>query len=150
AAVAAGVNMCDLGGHIGIAREQHAFDKEARAKNISIVPNCGQVPGMGTSLMVYAMELLDEASEVYMWDGGLPQKPRPPFNYLLTFNMAGLTNEYAENGVFIRDGKITEVEPMTEMETLEFPEPIGKLEAFTTGGGTDSMPWTYEGKLRTL
>jgi lysine 6-dehydrogenase len=150
AAVAARISMCDLGGHIGIAREQHAFDSQARSAGISIVPNCGQVPGMGTSLMVYAMELLDEAHAVYMWDGGLPQKPRQPFRYLLTFNMAGLTNEYAESAVFIRDGKITEVEPMTELETLEFPQPIGRLEAFVTGGGTDSMPWTYEGKLRTL
>lgn len=150
AALTARVSMCDLGGHIGIAREQHAFDEQARAANISIVPNCGQVPGMGTSMMVYAMELLDDASEVYMWDGGLPQKPRAPFHYLLTFNMAGLTNEYAENAVFIRDGKITDMEPLTEVETLQFPEPIGKLEAFVTGGGTDSMPWTYEGKLRTL
>jgi lysine 6-dehydrogenase len=150
AAIAAGVNMCDLGGHIGIAREQHALDAAARKAGISIVPNCGQVPGMGTSLMVYAMELVGDATEVYMWDGGLPQRPRPPFLYQLTFNMAGLTNEYAENAVFIRDGKIVEVEPMTELEVLEFPEPIGRLEAFVTGGGTDSMPWTYDGKLRTL
>jgi lysine 6-dehydrogenase len=150
AAIAAQVNMCDLGGHIGIARDQHALSDEAAAAGISIVPNCGQVPGMGTSLMVYAMELLDDAKEVYMWDGGLPQKPREPFRYLLTFNMAGLTNEYAENAMFLRDGRITEVEPLTELEVVEFPEPIGKLEAFVTGGGTDSMPWTYEGKLRVL
>jgi lysine 6-dehydrogenase len=108
------------------------------------------VPGMGTSLCVYAMELLDEPVDVYMWDGGIPQKPRPPFKYLLTFHIAGLTNEYAEPGAFLRDGKITLVEPMTELETVEFPEPIGKLEAFVAGGGTDTMPWTFEGKLRTL
>ena len=52
-----------------------------------------------------------------MWDGGLPQNPRPPFNYLLTFNIAGLTNEYAEPPVFLRDGKLTEVPPMTELES---------------------------------
>jgi hypothetical protein len=28
---------------------------------------------MGTSLMVYAMNRLDEPEEVLMWDGGLPQ-----------------------------------------------------------------------------
>jgi lysine 6-dehydrogenase len=39
---------------------------------------------------------------------------------------------------------------MTELETVEFPEPIGTLEAFVAGGGTDTMPWTFEGKLRTL
>jgi len=149
-AIRVGAHMCDLGGHTGIARQQHGFDAQARAAGISIVPNCGQVPGMGTSLMVYAMELLDEATDVYMWDGGLPRNPRPPFNYLLTFHIAGLTNEYAEPAVFIRDGQVVEVKPMTELEVVEFPEPIGTLEAFVTGGGLDTMPWTFEGRLRTL
>jgi lysine 6-dehydrogenase len=143
-------HMCDLGGHTGIARQQHGFDAEARAAGISIVPNCGQVPGMGTTLMVYAMELLDEAVDVFMWDGGLPKNPRPPFNYLLSFNIAGLTNEYAEPAIFLRDWKVTEVDTMTELETVEFPEPIGTLEAFVAGGGTDTMPWTFEGRVRTL
>lgn len=144
------VNLCDLGGNTEIARQQHKFDAAARSKGLSIIPNCGQVPGLGTSLMVYAMESLDEPVDVYMWDGGIPQNPRPPFKYLLTFHVAGLTNEYAEPAIFLRDWKITEVEPMTEMETVEFPEPIGTLEAFVAGGGTDTMPWTFEGKLRTL
>jgi lysine 6-dehydrogenase len=149
-ALQAGVNLCDLGGNTDIARKQHAFADRAGKKGISIVPNCGQVPGMGTSLCVYAMELLDEPLDVFMWDGGIPQNPRPPFKYLLTFHVAGLTNEYAEPGIFLRDGKVTEVEPMTELETVDFPPPIGALEAFVTGGGTDTMPWTFEGKLRTL
>jgi lysine 6-dehydrogenase len=149
-ALQVGASMCDLGGHTGIARQQHAFDSDARRDNISIVPNCGQVPGLGTTLSVYAIEQLDEAVDVFMWDGGIPQNPRPPFNYLLTFHIAGLTNEYAESAIFLRDGRVTEVEPMTELETVEFPPPIGTLEAFVAGGGTDTMPWTYEGKLRTL
>ncbi len=150
AALRGRVSVCDLGGHIGIARQQHACHDEALRAGVSVIPNCGQVPGMGTSLMVRAMELLDEAVDVFMWDGGLPQQPRPPFHYLLTFNMAGLTNEYAEPAVFLRDGKITEIEPLSELETVSFPEPIGTLEAFVAGGGTDTMPWTFEGKLRTL
>jgi lysine 6-dehydrogenase len=93
---------------------------------------------------------LDKAVDVYMWDGGIPQDPKPPFKYLLTFNIAGLTNEYAEPAIFIRDGEIVEVEPMTRLETVDFPPPIGRLEAFVAGGGTSSMPWTYQGRLRTL
>jgi lysine 6-dehydrogenase len=150
AALDAGVSLCDLGGNTDIARQQHTFDEQARAAGISIIPNCGQVPGMGTSLAVYAIELLDEAVDVLMWDGGIPQKPRPPFDYLLTFHIAGLTNEYAEPAIFLRDWKVTEVEPMSEVESVDFPPPIGRLEAFVAGGGTDTMPWTYEGKLRTL
>jgi len=150
AAIEMRAHMCDLGGHIGIARQQHALDAKARQAGVSIIPNCGQVPGMGTTLMVYAMELLDEAVDVLMWDGGIPQDPRPPFNYYLTFNIEGLTNEYAEQAIFLRDWKVTEVDTMSELETIEFPEPIGTLEAFVAGGGTDTMPWTFEGKVRTL
>jgi lysine 6-dehydrogenase len=150
AAVQAGASMCDLGGNTELVREQLGFDAEAREANISIIPDCGQVPGMGTTLMVYAMSLMDEPEEVFMWDGGLPKEPRPPFDYLLTFNIAGLTNEYAESPVFLRDGRPTLVPTMEELEELEFPPPVGRLEAFTTGGGVSTMPWTYEGKLKTL
>jgi lysine 6-dehydrogenase len=150
AAVETGASMCDLGGNTDIVQQQLALDAEARAAGISIVPDCGQVPGMGTTLMVYAMNLLDEPEEVFMWDGGLPQDPRPPFDYLLTFNVAGLTNEYAESPVFLRDGKPTVVPTMDELEEIEFPAPVGRLEAFTTGGGVSTMPWTFQGKLKTV
>ncbi len=143
-------SMCDLGGNTDIARQQHRFNEKARQAGISIIPDCGQVPGMGSSLTVYTMGLLDEVEDVFMWDGGIPQNPQPPFNYLLTFHVAGLTNEYAEPAIFLRNGKITEVEPMTELETVEFPDSVGTLEAFVAGGGTSTMPWTFEGKLRTL
>ena len=150
AALQAGASMCDLGGNTDLVREQLGFDAEARAADISIIPDCGQVPGMGSTLMVYAMNLLDEPEEVFMWDGGLPQEPRSPFDYLLTFNIAGLTNEYAEPPIFLRNGRPTLVPTMDELEELEFPPPVGRLEAFTTGGGVSTMPWTFEGKLKTL
>jgi len=149
-AIQAEAHMCDLGGNTEIVRQQHGFDAEAKAAGISVIPDCGMVPGMGSSLVVYTMELLDEATDIYMWEGGIPQNPRPPFNYLLTFHIAGLTNEYAEPAIFIRDGKVVEVEPITELETVEFPEPMGTLEAFVTGGATSTMPWTFQGRLRTL
>lgn len=143
AAIKAGTNMCDLGGNTDLVKEQLKFDSEAKKAKISIIPDCGQVPGMGTSLCVYAMSLLDNPSEVYMWDCGLPQNPRPPFNYLLTFNIEGLTNEYAEPTYFLRDGELIEIQPFEELEVIEFPDPIGKLEAFTTGGGTSTAPLTF-------
>jgi lysine 6-dehydrogenase len=149
AAIEAKASMCDLGGNTDIVKEQLNLNLQAKEAKISIVPDCGQVPGMGTTLCVYAMNLLDKPSEVYMWDGGLPQNPKPPFNYLLTFNIEGLTNEYAEPTIFLREGKLVEVEPLEELEEIHFDAPIGRLEAFTTGGGTSTAPWTFEGKLKT-
>jgi len=150
AAIEAGASMCDLGGNTDVVRQQLDLDEAARVAGISVVPDCGQVPGMGTSLMVYAMSLLDETGEVFMWDGGLPQNPRPPFNYMTTFHMAGLTNEFAEPGLYLREGKPVLVPPLEELEMVEFPPPIGRVEAFTSSGGVSTMPWTFAGKLRTL
>jgi lysine 6-dehydrogenase len=149
AAVSARASMCDLGGNTDLVWEQLALDEQAREAGISLIPDCGQVPGMGTSLIVYTLGLLDEAEHVYMWDGGLPQSPRPPFNYLLTFNIAGLTNEYAESPVFLRDGRRAVVPTLTELEEIDLP-PVGRLEAFVTGGGVSTLPWTFEGRLQTL
>jgi lysine 6-dehydrogenase len=151
-AIEARASMTDLGGNTGLVREQLRLSPEAEAAGIAMIPDCGQVPGMGTSLTVYAMSLLDETDEVTFWDGGNPLHPRPPFNYILTFNIAGLTNEYHGVAHFLRDGRRVEVPTFLEedYETVDFPEPIGRMEAFVAGGGTSTMPWTFEGKLRTL
>ncbi|HYB00400.1 MAG TPA: saccharopine dehydrogenase C-terminal domain-containing protein [Ktedonobacteraceae bacterium] len=150
AALRARVSMCDFGGNTGQVRQQLAFDVEAKAAGITLIPDCGQVPGLGTSLCSYAMTLLDEPRDILLYDGGIPLHPRPPWNYILTFNIEGLTNEYFGTTLFLRDGKMFETPCFEEYELVEFPEPFGKLEAFTTAGGTSSMPWTYEGKLCTL
>ncbi len=151
AAIAAKACMCDLGGNTDLVLEQMKLDSQAKAAGIAVIPDCGQVPGMGTSLAVYAMSLLDKTEEIYMWDGGNDQNPRPPFNYILTFNIAGLTNEYYGEAIFLKDHKITRVPTFREedYEVLEFPEPIGKMEAFVAGGGTSTAPWTFEGKIKT-
>ena len=149
-AIRAGASMCDFGGKTDMAREQLALDEEARAADVTLIPDCGQVPGLGTSLCAYAISLFDEPRDVIMYDGGIPLDPRPPWNYILTFNMGGLTNEYFGTTVFIRDGKPLEVSCFEEYERVQFPAPIGELEAFTTAGGTSTMPLTYAGKLRRL
>lgn len=149
-AIEARASMCDLGGNTDLVREQLKLDEAAKSAGIAVVPDCGQVPGLGTSLIVYAMSLLDKTDEIFMWDGGNDQNPKPPFNYILTFNIAGLTNEYYGTAKFLRDYKIVEVPTFLEedYEIVEFPEPIGKLEAFVAGGGTSTAPWTFEGKIK--
>jgi lysine 6-dehydrogenase len=152
AAIEARACMTDLGGKTDLVLEQMKRSDEARAAGIAIIPDCGQVPGMGTSLTVYAMSLLDETDEILMWDGGNPLHPVPPFNYILTFNIAGLTNEYYGVAHFIRDGQRQEVPTFLpeDYETVDFGGDIGEMEAFVAGGGTSTMPWTFEGKLKTL
>ena len=73
--------------------------------------------------------------------GGLPQNPRPPLDYQLFFSVEGLINEYLGDCTIIEDGKRTSVKSLTQLEQLTFPEPVGSCEAFTTLGGTSTLPW---------
>lgn len=148
AAIETSVSFCDLGGNTDIVRQQHALDCEATRAGVSIVPDCGMGPGMGNTLAVYAMGLVGEPEHVYMYDGGLPQKPKPPWNYALTFSIEGLTNEYYGGMTILRDGALFHAPCFTEFETIEVP-PIGTLEAFLIAGGVSTAPWTFKGKLQT-
>lgn len=148
AAIETGTSLCDLGGNTDVVLTQLALDEEACQAEISLVPDCGMGPGLVNTLGAYAIELLDEAREVFIYDAGLPQKPVPPWNYELTFHINGLTNEMDGDAIFIRQGKIARVPTLSEPEMIEFPG-VGLLEADVTSGGTSTAPWTYEGRLQT-
>ncbi len=149
AAIRAGASMCDLGGDIGIVQQELSLHAEAESAGISIIPDCGLAPGMNNLLAVYAMEQMDRCQEVQIRCGGLPQVPRPPMGYHLAFNLEGLLNNYFGKAYVLRNGKVTEIESFTDLETIEFPPPLGRCEAFVTAGATSTCPWSFEGKVET-
>jgi lysine 6-dehydrogenase len=147
-AINSGVSFVDLGGNTDIVRQQHALDADAKLAGVCVVPDCGMGPGLGNTLGVYAMELLDRADHVYLYDGGIPQDPPPPWNYQLTFNIEGLTNEYYGGMTILRNGELVHMPCFVEPEIIDFP-PIGQLEAFMVAGGVSTVPWTFKGRLQT-
>lgn len=149
AAIAAGANFCDLGGNNYVVDEQLAMDADAKAAGISIIPDCGLAPGMVSILAMHGAKQFDDIEEIHIRVGGLPQDPQPPLNYQLVFSVEGLINEYVEVARVIRDGRVTEVESMTEIEPLSF-DGFPPLEAFQTSGGTSTLPDTFLGKIREL
>jgi lysine 6-dehydrogenase len=151
AAIEAGTDWCDLGGNTSVVLGQLALDARAKKAGVRIVPDCGEAPGLASNLMAYAMSLLDEPEDLVLLDGGLPLHPTPPWNYRLTFSMDGLTNEYAGGSVYIRDGKPVEVASFdpAEYEVVDLGEPVGMLEAFSTGGAS-TTPWTLAKRLHSM
>ncbi|MGE5138646.1 MAG: saccharopine dehydrogenase family protein [Rudaea sp.] len=150
-AIAARCSMVDLGGNSELVWKELALDAEARAAGVTIVPDCGVGPGLISNLAVYAIEQLDEAQDVLIYDGGLPQNPRPPFNYVLFFHIGGLTNEYDGDAMYIVNGRVTPTSTWDEKEYEIVDVPgIGQLEAFVGSGNLTTMHQAYDGKLRTL
>jgi lysine 6-dehydrogenase len=150
AAVQAGVHYCDLGGNTAIVFQQQQLDAQAREREISVVPDCGLAPGMVNILAAAGINALDEPHTVRIRVGGLPQDPQPPLNYQIVYSLHGVLDYYTTPSWVLRDSEPRQVDALTEIEPVEFPAPVGTLEAFHTAGGLSTMPWTYQGKLRTM
>ena len=149
AAIETQTNFCDLGGNNYVVDAQLALDDEAKAAGINIIPDCGLAPGMVSILAMHGAARFERLDEIHIRVGGLPQRPEPPLDYQLVFSVEGLINEYIEVARVIRNGEITEVPSMTELESLEF-EGFPPLEAFQTSGGTSTLPDTFLGKIKEL
>ena len=147
--ITAGAHFCDLGGNDDVVRGQLALDQEAKDAAVLCLPDCGLAPGMANVLGAHLANQFDKVDELTIRVGGLPQNPKPPLNYQLVFSVGGLINEYKEKCKVLRDGGISYVDPMGEVEELEF-EDIGKLEAFTTSGGAAWLPEIYQGRMKKM
>jgi lysine 6-dehydrogenase len=90
---------------------------------------------------------LDVAERVKIFVGGLPQKPEPPLNYQIVYSLEGALDYYTTPSWVLRGGKPVQVEALSELESVDFPPPVGRLEAFHTGGGISTLPFAYEGKV---
>ncbi len=147
AAVAAACHFTDLGGNNIIVRQELALGRQAAKRGVAVAPDCGLSPGMATILagdLLRRMGGTADALKIYV--GGLLQKPKPPFDYQLLFSVEGLINEYCEPVRILRNGKLTIIEPLTEVEEFRIAG-LPALEAFHTSGGVSTMPETFAGKV---
>src|SRR4051812_28413155 len=146
-AVEAGVHFCDLGGNTEIVFQQKELADRAVAKGVTVVPDCGVAPGMVNILAEYGIHQLDSVDSVRIYVGGLPQEPEPPLNYQIVYSLEGVLDYYTTRSWVLREGQRTQVTALSEREPIQFPEPVGTLEAFHTAGGLSTMAFRYEGKI---
>jgi len=149
-AVETGIHFSDLGGNTEIVQSQKTLHAEAAKKGLKIVPDCGLAPGMINILAGEGIRRLDVTESVKIYVGGLPQHPEPPLNYMVVYSLEGALDYYTTPSWVLRGGKRTQVEALSEVETVTFPAPLGSLEAFHTAGGISTMPFEYEGKIATM
>jgi len=136
AAIEARVNYTDLvffprGGYLPYVFD---LDKDAKAAGITIVPGIGLDPGIDRVLEGYAASKLDKVEKIHMWCGGFPQKDTPgyrnPLHYKITFTWASVIRAVHGKASILQGDKIVEMDKLIDPEILEFPEPVGRVEAF--------------------
>jgi lysine 6-dehydrogenase len=149
-AIEGGAHFADLGGNTEIVFEQKTLHERAKAAGLSIVPDCGVAPGMVNILAQLGIEQLDEVEAVRIFVGGLPQHPEPPLNYQIVYSLEGVLDYYTTLSWIVRGGRRTQVPALSEVEAVEFPQPLGTLEGFHTAGGLSTLGFRYEGKIATM
>ena len=149
-AIDAGVHFADLGGNTDIVQQQKALGAGARARGITVVPDCGLAPGMVNILAQIGISRLDEVRRVRIFVGGLPQKPEGALKYQIVYSLEGVLDYYTTLSWVLRDAKPTQVMALSERESVVFAQPVGELEAFHTAGGLSTMSSRYEGRIPTM
>ena len=149
-AIDAGVHFADLGGNTDIVQQQKALGASARARGITVVPDCGLAPGMVNILAQIGISRLDEVRRVRIFVGGLPQKPEGALKYQIVYSLEGVLDYYTTLSWVLRDAKPTQVMALSERESVVFAQPVGELEAFHTAGGLSTMSSRYEGRIPTM
>jgi len=143
-AVEAGVHLVDL----SLEEQQWELDTPAKEAGVTLVPDCGVAPGLANILAGYGASLMDEAEDIHIVCGGIPQKPVLPLGYRIVFSTQGLVDMYCEKSRIVRNGKIVEVDTLSGLEKVEFPG-VGELEAFYTDG-LSTLLRTMNGKVRNM
>jgi lysine 6-dehydrogenase len=149
-AIDAGVHCCDLGGNTAIVFDQLKLDEEARAKKVSVIPDCGLAPGMVNILAEAGIAQLDRTESVKMFVGGLPQQPGPPIDYQIVYSLEGVLDYYTTPSWVLENGEPKQVDALSDIESVRFPKPVGILEAFHTAGGLSTMASRYQGKVDSM
>ncbi len=132
AAIDARVSFIDL---VGEAPEERiALHDRAIEAGCLILPGMGVAPGISNVCVGQGIEWLDETRNGYIYVGGIPVRKEPPLFYQTVYLLESVFNAYLRPATIIEGGKPVIVEPLSGLEEISFPEPVGVLEGFFTDG----------------
>lgn len=130
ACIDSGVNLIDVS---YMPEDPMTLDERAVEAGVTIIPDCGVAPGLSNILVGRTVQRLDEVHSIHILVGGIPSRAEPPLGYTITWSPEDLLDEYTRKVRIVREGRLTEVEPLTGLENIDFPG-VGLLEAFYTDG----------------
>ena len=148
--VAMGVSYCDLGGNEAVTESLLMLGEEAKAKGVTIVPNCGLAPGLTNIITQIAIAELDSVKNVRIRVGDIPRYPSEEINFRLSWSPEKVLEDYTSLAMAIVDGEVTALDPLTDVESISFGDGYGALEAFVASGSQMFLARALAGKVKNL
>ena len=128
------LRYCDLGGRVDVSHRINEYAKEKATK--PVMTDLGLAPGWVNILAEQGCrEIHGTVDTVKMMVGGLPTtKVNHPLDYVITWSIDGLINEYKDDCEVLEGGSLKIVKGMAGLENVDCGI-LGELEAFYTSGG---------------
>jgi len=127
AAIAAKCDMVDLGGLYHMTLRELRYDRRAKETGITVILGMGDDPGTSNILAEMASQELDSVSEIKVrWGSHAPDSEEVSFG----FSVATCLDEATMKAVKLSNGRIVEIPPLSEMEEVEFPDPVGRQQTY--------------------
>ena len=134
ATIEAGVGWADVAADFGTIFSQH---ETARKAGVTVVPHIGLDVGTDRVLCGVGARKLDKVESLYVGCGGFPQKGTPgyrnPLKYKISWYWPFAVNSNLGTCKVLRGGKTVEIPILSDAQDILFPEPLGRLEAYTNG-----------------
>lgn len=128
AAIESGVHYVDLGGLFHVTLKQLELNDAAKKAGVTVALGCGCAPGITNLLTIHGANKLEKVNSVYMYSGTVAFKEITGVK--VAYAVPTLLDELTLNGCPYKNGKIVEVPPFSDEETIRFPEPIGEVKAY--------------------
>jgi saccharopine dehydrogenase-like NADP-dependent oxidoreductase len=135
---------------MAVSPEIAALAEEAKAKEITILPEFGLDPGIDLMLLGKAVQDFESLEEIRTYGAGIPEPDASdnPLRYKVTWTFDGVLFTYTRPGHMIQKGEVVKIPG----DTLFHPENIhevvledfGKLEAYPSG---DALAYAKQGGI---
>lgn len=145
AAVELGVHYVDLTEDVETTNFVRSLEGKAQT---SLIPQCGLAPGAIDIVGAHLLRQFEKPLSLKLRVGALPLYPANRMSYYLSWNTAGLLNEYIHPCEAIVEGQKVLVKPLEGLEKIEIDG--YEYEAFNTSGGAGTLVDTFAGKVREL
>lgn len=127
AAIASKCSVVDLGGLFHMTLEELKHDRKAKAAGTTVIIGMGDDPGTSNVLVRLAARELDSVSDVRIRWGSTSG---PTESVTFGFSVATCLDEATMGAMEFSDGALKEIEPLSAMEEVTFPEPIGRQRTY--------------------
>ncbi len=130
AALHAGVPYTDLGGLYHGSLKQFELDQAFREHGVTAVLGMGSTPGITNVMAGVLAGQMDDVRELHVRVGCFDASSSGPLP--VPYALDTVLDEFALEPMLFTNGTAVAVPPMSGQETIDFPAPVGKMEAIYT------------------